>query len=37
MVYVSEALFYLCRGTNIYNSFGVCPNFKTRTMAFYAF
>ena len=35
--FVSEALFYLCRGTNIYNSFGVCPNFKTRTTAFYTF
>ena len=37
IIIVSEALFCLCRGTNIYNSFGVCPNFKTRTTAFYTF
>ena len=35
--FVSEALFCLCRGTNIYNSLGVRPNFKTRTTALYTF
>ena len=34
---VSEALFCLCRGTNIITLFGVRPNFNTRTTAFYTF
>ena len=29
--------FFLCRGTNIYNFFGVHPNFKARTTALYTF
>ena len=35
--FVRGALFFLCRGTNIYNFFGVRPNFKTRTTALYTF
>ena len=31
--FVRGALFFLCRGTNIYNSFVVRPNFKARTTA----
>ena len=33
----SEALFRLCRGTNIITLFGVRPNFRTRTIALYIF
>ena len=33
IIIVSEALFRLCRGTNNITLLGVCPNFRSRTMA----
>ena len=37
IISVSEALFCLCRGTNIYNSFGGVPEFQDTYHCFYTF